>query len=56
MQYALFPYLERKGEEFVIERPEQFGGTVKFKTYDELEKTWNELADAVKTLTQVPNK
>lgn len=24
--------------------------------YDELEKTWNELADAVKTLTQVPNK
>jgi len=26
------------------------------KFYDELEKTWNELADAVKTLTQVPNK
>ncbi len=24
--------------------------------YDELEKTWNELADAVKTLTQVPKK
>jgi PadR family transcriptional regulator PadR len=24
--------------------------------YDELEKTWNELAEAVKTLTQVPNK
>jgi len=26
------------------------------KFYYELEKTWNELADAVKTLTQVPNK
>lgn len=26
------------------------------KFYDELEKTWNELADAVKTLTQVPKK
>ncbi len=39
-RYIVFPKLEERKEEFVIERPEKFGGTVKFNDYDSLEKAF----------------
>ena len=37
-KYVIFP--ELKGEAFLIERPEKFGGNLKFVTYEELEKAF----------------
>jgi len=37
LKYVVMVVKGDKGEEFVIERPEKFGGTVKFKTYEEVE-------------------
>ncbi|MBW2988176.1 tyrosine--tRNA ligase [Candidatus Woesearchaeota archaeon] len=37
-RYVLFPILEQLKRGFVIKRPEKFGGTVSYKTYEELER------------------
>ena len=37
-KYLLF----RDLEEFIIDRPEEYGGTIKFETYEELEKAFEE--------------
>ena len=37
LKYILFHYFEYKNTHFVIERPEQYGGTIEFKTYEEVE-------------------
>ena len=37
-KYVIFP--ELKGEVFLIERPEKFGGNLDFKSYEELEKAF----------------
>jgi tyrosyl-tRNA synthetase len=39
-KYVLMVLKEDKKEEFVIERPEKFGGNVSFKNYEELEKAY----------------
>jgi len=38
-KYVVFPDL--KGEVFLIERPEKFGGNLEFNTYEELEQAFN---------------
>ena len=38
IKHVLMIIKEDKGEDFVIERPEKFGGNVKYKNYEELEK------------------
>jgi len=38
IKHVLMIIKEDKGEELVIERPEKFGGNVKYKSYEELEK------------------
>jgi len=40
LKYVIMVIKEDKKEEFVVERPEKFGGTVKYKTYKELEKDY----------------
>jgi tyrosyl-tRNA synthetase len=37
VRYLVFPVLDERGEAFVVERPEQYGGNVVYETYDELE-------------------
>ena len=37
-RYVLFPWLEDTQREFVIERPEKFGGNVSFSDYAALEQ------------------
>ncbi len=37
---VIFPYLERKNEEFMIDRPEKFGGKLTYLDYDSLEKAF----------------
>ena len=39
-KYIIFRKLEDEEKEFVIERPEQYGGNISYKTYDELEKAF----------------
>ncbi len=39
---VIFPYLERKGENMLIKRPEKFGGNLELKNYDELENLYND--------------
>jgi len=41
-KYIIFSLLEEKREQFVIERPEKFGGTVTFGSYEELERAFVE--------------
>lgn len=42
-RYIIFESLDKLGtDSFVVERPEKFGGTLKFKTYSELEKVFAE--------------
>jgi len=42
-RYIIFESLGKLGtSSFVVMRPEKFGGTLKFKTYSELEKTFAE--------------
>ncbi len=38
MEYVLMVLKEDKGEKFLVERPEKFGGNVEYKNYAELEK------------------
>jgi len=40
LRYVVFRFLEKEKQEFVIERPEKYGGTIKFKTYDDVEKAF----------------
>ena len=43
MKYVIMIIKEDKGETFVIQKPEKFGGgTIEYKTYDELEKDYSE--------------
>lgn len=37
-RYLVFPILERKGEEFKVERPEKYGGDLIYEDYQELEE------------------
>jgi tyrosyl-tRNA synthetase len=37
LQYLVFPILDERGEDFEIERPEQYGGDLTYESYDELE-------------------
>ncbi len=40
VKYVIFPW--REYQEFVVERPEKFGGTVTYSSYEELEKDFAE--------------
>ncbi|MFB6295212.1 MAG: tyrosine--tRNA ligase, partial [Candidatus Nanohaloarchaea archaeon] len=40
VRYLVFPILEQRGESFVVERPEEYGGTVEFDDYEELEQAY----------------
>lgn len=42
-EYVLFPHFADAGQDFVIERPEKFGGDLTIKSYEELERIY--LAD-----------
>lgn len=37
LEYLVFPVLAERGEEFVVERPDEYGGDLVYATYDELE-------------------
>jgi len=37
LEYLVFPVLDERGETFVIERPEEYGGDITYETYDDLE-------------------
>ncbi len=37
-QHLVFPILEKNGDELVIERPEKYGGDIKYSNYKDLEK------------------
>jgi tyrosyl-tRNA synthetase len=37
LEYLVFPVLEERGEEFVVERPEKYGGDLVYDDYDDLE-------------------
>ncbi|MFW6231127.1 MAG: tyrosine--tRNA ligase [Nanoarchaeota archaeon] len=40
MRYIIFRRIEEEGREFVIERPEQYGGTITFSSYGDVEKAF----------------
>eukprot|EP00818_Percolomonas_sp_WS_P005597 CAMPEP_0117450432 /NCGR_PEP_ID=MMETSP0759-20121206/8465_1 /TAXON_ID=63605 /ORGANISM="Percolomonas cosmopolitus, Strain WS" /LENGTH=415 /DNA_ID=CAMNT_0005242953 /DNA_START=150 /DNA_END=1397 /DNA_ORIENTATION=- len=40
MRFIIFRKLEQEGRDFVIDRPEEFGGMIVFKTYEELEQAY----------------
>ena len=37
MEYLVFPVLDERGEDFVVERPEEYGGDLVYESYDALE-------------------
>jgi tyrosyl-tRNA synthetase len=37
LEYLVFPILDERGEDFVVDRPEEYGGDLTYETYDELE-------------------
>ncbi|WP_340099226.1 tyrosine--tRNA ligase [Salinibaculum salinum] len=37
MEYLVFPILDERGENFVVERPEEYGGDLVYESYDALE-------------------
>ena len=37
LRYLVFPILDDRGEEFVVERPDEYGGDIVFESYEELE-------------------
>jgi tyrosyl-tRNA synthetase len=37
VRYLVFPVLEERGEPFVVERPEEYGGDIVYEEYDRLE-------------------
>lgn len=40
MKYVIFPLLVDKGESFIINRPEKFGGKLEFKSYQDIESAF----------------
>ncbi|MDY6769609.1 MAG: tyrosine--tRNA ligase, partial [Candidatus Nanohaloarchaea archaeon] len=40
VRYLVFPILEQRGDAFVVERPDEYGGTVAFDAYDDLEEAY----------------
>ncbi len=40
VRYLVFPILEQRGDPFVVERPDEYGGTVEFDDYEELEQAY----------------
>jgi tyrosyl-tRNA synthetase len=42
VRYLVFPIIEQRGEDFVVERPEEYGGDLTFESYDDLEATYVE--------------
>jgi tyrosyl-tRNA synthetase len=42
MKYLIFPLRERKNEKFVVSRPEKFGGSLEYSSYEALEKDFVE--------------
>jgi len=56
MKYVLMTLKEDKGEAFLVQRPEKFGGNKEYKTYAELEKDFTDKAlhpqDLKKALSQ----
>ncbi|MDY6765828.1 MAG: tyrosine--tRNA ligase [Candidatus Nanohaloarchaea archaeon] len=40
VRYLVFPILEHRGEPFVVERPDKYGGTVEFQAYEDLEEAY----------------
>jgi tyrosyl-tRNA synthetase len=37
-EYLIFPILEQKGDSFVVERPEKYGGDLEYSSYQEIEE------------------
>jgi tyrosyl-tRNA synthetase len=37
MEYLVFPILDERGEDFVVSRPEEYGGDLVYESYDALE-------------------
>ncbi|WP_246982550.1 tyrosine--tRNA ligase [Halorientalis marina] len=37
LRYLVFPILDDRGEDFVVERPDEYGGDIVFESYEELE-------------------
>jgi tyrosyl-tRNA synthetase len=37
LEYLVFPILDERGEDFVVERPAKYGGDLTYETYDDLE-------------------
>jgi len=37
IKYLIFPVLDERGQEFVVERPEEYGGDLVYESYDDLE-------------------
>lgn len=40
LKYAVMVLKQNNGEEFIVERPEKFGGTISYKTYKEIEEDY----------------
>ena len=40
LKYILFKKVNKENREFVIDRPEEYGGKISFKTYEEVEKSF----------------
>lgn len=40
LKYIIFRKLEEENKEFIIDRPEQYGGKIAFKSYEEVEKAF----------------
>ena len=38
MKYLVFPVLDERGEDFVVERPEEYGGNLVYESYDKMEE------------------
>ncbi|MUV91097.1 tyrosine--tRNA ligase [Halapricum sp. CBA1109] len=38
VRYLVFPILDERGEDFVVERPEQYGGDLVYESYEDLEE------------------
>ncbi len=41
-QHLVFPILEKNGDSLIIERPEKYGGNIKYTSYEELEEDFLE--------------
>jgi tyrosyl-tRNA synthetase len=49
-KYILFRRIEKEGRDFVVPRPEKFGGEMRFKTYEEIEHAFSLPEDDPKKL------